>query len=121
MLYFCGVKIKVINLKIKKMSTIEEAATHAYCIETLSSGCNSGAEFGKEMFKEGVFFAQKWTSIKDGVPPAGETLLFKVEGYDCVVGFFTTKQGFVAKLFLPLGIENVEIKNVTHWRPIERV
>lgn len=51
------------------MKTIEQAATNAYSIEVLSSGCNAGVTFGKEMFKQGVEFAQKLISVKDEIPP----------------------------------------------------
>jgi len=51
------------------MKTIEQAATNAYSIEVLSSGCNAGVTFGKEMFKLGVEFAQKFISLEQELPP----------------------------------------------------
>jgi hypothetical protein len=69
-------------------------------------------------FKKGVEFAKKWTPIEDELPPSGETVLLKYDNFDCVVGFYTHSQNFMVKLFSPLGINNVEINNVTHWRLI---
>jgi hypothetical protein len=60
-----------------KMKTIEEAASNAYCIEVLSSGTNSGVEFGKKMFKAGVEFAQRWIPVEEEYPPIGKLVQVK--------------------------------------------
>lgn len=59
------------------MKTIEQAATNAYSIEVLSSGCNAGVTFGKEMFKHGVEFAQKFIPMSEELPPHNTKILVK--------------------------------------------
>ena len=59
------------------MKTIEQAATNAYSIEVLSSGCNAGVTFGKEMFKNGVEFAQKFIPMSEELPPHNTKILVK--------------------------------------------
>lgn len=69
-----------------------------------------------DSFIRGFEFANEWFSISEKMPPEGETVLFKYENFDCIVGFYTISQKFMAKLSLPLGIDNIELQNVTHWR-----
>ena len=97
------------------MKTIEEAATNAYSIEVLSSGCNAGITFGKEMFKQGVEFAQKLISVKDEIPPIkdetyqvlvkdsyGDYNVFEIENYESEKEI----------------LEDFELNEITHWRLI---
>lgn len=97
------------------MKTIEEAATNAYSIEVLSSGCNAGVTFGKEMFKQGVEFAQKLISVKEELPPIkdetyqvlvkdsyGDYNVFEIENYESEKEI----------------LEDFELNEITHWRLI---
>ena len=97
------------------MKTIEQAATNAYSIEVLSSGCNAGVTFGKEMFKQGVEFAQKLISVKEELPPIkdetyqvlvkdsyGDYNVFEIENYESEKEI----------------LEDFELNEITHWRPI---
>ena len=97
------------------MKTIEQAATNAYSVEVLSSGCNAGVTFGKEMFKQGVEFAQKLISVKDEIPPIkdetyqvlvkdsyGDYNVFEIENYESEKEI----------------LEDFELNEVTHWRLI---
>lgn len=97
------------------MKTIEQAATNAYSIEVLSSGCNAGVTFGKEMFKQGVEFAQKLISVKDELPTIkdetyqilvkdsyGDYNVFEIENYESEKEI----------------LEDFELNEITHWRLI---
>lgn len=97
------------------MKTIEQAATNAYSIEVLSSGCNAGVTFGKEMFKQGVEFAQKLISVIDELPPIkdesyqvlvkdsyGDYNVFEIENYESEKEI----------------LEDFELNEITHWRLI---
>ena len=97
------------------MKTIEQAATNAYSIEVLSSGCNAGVTFGKEMFKQGVEFAQKLISVKEELPPIkdetyqvlvkdsyGDYNVFEIENYESEKEI----------------LEDFELNEITHWRLI---
>ena len=97
------------------MKTIEQAATNAYSIEVLSSGCNAGVTFGKEMFKQGVEFAEKLISVIDELPP------IKDESYQVLVkdscndyNVFDIEDYESEKEIL----EDFELNEITHWRPI---
>lgn len=97
------------------MKTIEQAATNSYSIEVLSSGCNAGVTFGKEMFKQGVEFAQKLISVIDELPPIkdesyqvlvkdsyGDYNVFEIENYESEKEI----------------LEDFELNEITHWRLI---
>lgn len=97
------------------MKTIEQAASNAYSVEVLSSGCNAGVTFGKEMFKQGVEFAQKLISVKDELPTIkdetyqilvkdsyGDYNVFEIENYESEKEI----------------LEDFELNEITHWRPI---
>lgn len=102
------------------MKTIEEAATNAYGIEVLSSGCNAGVTFGKEMFKHGVEFAQRWIPIEKELPEEGVPVIV-------MLGYKFVGTNIQATDICRLS-ENIWINclrphhsngNITHWRPIE--
>jgi len=91
------------------MKTIEEAATQSYIHEVMIGGCNAGSTFGKEMFKNGVEFAQRWISVEEEIPERFEPILLKNE-YGIFIGHFDGDDW----------INNEgEFENVTNWRPIE--
>ena len=97
------------------MKTIEQAATNAYSIEVLSSGCNAGVTFGKEMFKQGVEFAQKLISVKDEIPPIkDETYQVLVKDSYGDYNVFDIEDYESEKEIL----EDFELNEVTHWRLI---
>lgn len=97
------------------MKTIEEAATNAYSIEVLSSGCNAGITFGKEMFKQGVEFAQKLISVKDEIPPIkDETYQVLVKDSYGDYNVFDIEDYESEKEIL----EDFELNEITHWRLI---
>ena len=95
------------------MKTIEQAATNAYSIEVLSSGCNAGVTFGKEMFKQGVEFAQKWIPVEKELPEKYQNVLLKEDSGSIYVGFY----GGNSKLPICRATESRLIA-ITHWRPI---
>ena len=106
------------------MSNVKKAALE-YAIERVPESAkfkeqiivgNHLREEIHDSFIRGFEFANEWFSISEKMPPEGETVLFKYENFDCIVGFYTISQKFMAKLFLPLGIDNIELQNVTHWR-----
>ena len=97
------------------MKTIEQAATNAYSVEVLSSGCNAGVTFGKEMFKQGVEFAQKLISVKDEIPPIkDETYQVLVKDSYGDYNVFDIEDYESEKEIL----EDFELNEVTHWRLI---
>lgn len=110
------------------MKTIEQAATNAYSVEVLSSGCNTGVTFGKEMFISGVEFAQRWIDVDDELPECNikgedgvmlsETVLIKVKNNNDmpVVAIYIKVDD--DEFFETLGVM-VQQKRITHWRPIE--
>lgn len=95
------------------MKTIEQAATNAYSIEVLSSGCNAGVTFGKEMFKQGVEFAQQWISVENELPDKYQNVLLKEDSGSIYVGFY----GGNSKLPICRATES-RLLSITHWRPI---
>ena len=91
------------------MKTIEQAATNAYSIEVLSSNCNAGVTFGKEMFKLGVEFAQRWIPIEEELPEKNIDILLKCDNDTTVIGFLNEYKVFQT---------DRPKTQFTHWRPI---
>lgn len=116
------------------MKTIEDAATNAYSIEVLSSGCNAGVTFGKEMFKQGVEFAQRWISVDEELPKDGQRVLSAPCEHpdDCEVEMAFYKYEMFVSVHRSLKVikaddgeicsthyDREKLKDTTHWRPIE--
>lgn len=57
---------------------------------------------------------QRWISVEEEFPPIDEVVLFKTD-FNFIVGFYTGNNKFRALTFSLLGIENLEINNITHW------
>ena len=106
------------------MKTIKEAAKE-YAISLHADDCHLSISeiemYAKTDFEAGVEFAQRWIPVKEELPPSGEIVLLSIENceIDVVIGFYMNSE-FIARLFIPIGIDNVVIKNeVTHWRQIK--
>ena len=102
------------------MKTIEEAATNAYSIEVLSSGCNAGVTFGKEMFKQGVEYAQKWIPVEEELPPkekdTDESEIVLIRETQDFGNFFLGWYDYHQKAwFMVYRLHQVK---PTHWRPV---
>ena len=91
------------------MKTIEEAATNAYSVEVLSSGCNAGVTFAKEIFKQGVEFAQRWIPISEELPKPYTFILCKCSLGDHYISCSNAKGEIISS----------KGETITHWRPIE--
>lgn len=100
------------------MKTIEQAATNAYSIEVLSSGCNAGVSFGKEMFKHGVEFSQQWIPVEIEMPT-------NENGYIDRIVLIKSKNGQVIETAKYSSTQNrwlyssIASRNPSYWRPID--
>lgn len=74
-------------------------------------------EYAQCDFKAGVEFAQRWIPVEEELPPINEVVLLKTD-FNFIVGFYTGNNKFRALTFSSIGIENLEINDITHWRPI---
>ena len=98
------------------MKTIEQAATNAYSVEVLSSGCNAGVTFGKEMFKQGVEFATKWYSFKDHRPPYYTTCLVKLHEKTEPISAWLANTG--DSDVWTICSTNIILPSIKLWRPV---
>jgi hypothetical protein len=98
------------------MQTIEQAATNAYGIEVLSSGCNAGVTFGKEMFKQGVEFAQRWIPVSEELPEKNIDVIAKSNNTFWIARLQSHGKGLT--LYSIKASRYSEEFEATHWRPI---
>jgi len=98
------------------MKTIEQAATNAYSIEVLSSGCNAGVTFGKEMFKQGVEFAQRWIPVSEELPQKDIDVIAKSNNTFWIARLQPHGKGLT--LYSIKGYRYSEEFEATHWRPV---